>query len=170
MRLGTIRISATRGSLEQRLSDEASSLLAARVLNMADEIADDIDMLDIVVGDFYASEFILDRDHQFESVEPIGPEIVSEVRFIRDKFEIHAKMLGNESADIVGGKDFSQSRYWLTRSQATDGHDKAPRFVQLFPYPIRQSAPECGAGLRSPWTVAKASLFRSLLADLNGRN
>jgi len=39
-------------------------------------------------------------------------------------------MLGNESADIVGGKDFSQSRYWLTRSQATDGHDKAPRFVQ----------------------------------------
>jgi hypothetical protein len=90
MRLGTIRISATRGSLEQRLSDEASSLLAARVLNMADEIADDIDMLDIVVGDFYASEFILDRDHQFESVEPIGPEIVSEVRFIRDKFEIHA--------------------------------------------------------------------------------
>ena len=88
MRLGTIRISATRGSLEQRLSDEASSLLAARVLNMADEIADDIDMF--VVGEFYASEFILDRDHQFESVEPIGPEIVSEVRFIRDKFEIHA--------------------------------------------------------------------------------
>src|SRR5215471_14163961 len=36
-------------------------------------------------------------------------------------------MVGNESANTIGGKGFSHSRCLLTRFQAGDGHDKAPK-------------------------------------------
>ena len=42
-------------------------------------------------------------------VEPIGAQIICEVRFIRDTTDAYAKMVGNESADVVGGKDFFDS-------------------------------------------------------------
>jgi len=63
-------------------------------------------LLDIVVRDFHASEFGLNRLHQLNAVEEIGSEIVREVRLACDKLEVNAKLFCNESADIVDGKNF----------------------------------------------------------------
>src|SRR5262249_62071191 len=52
------------------------------------------------------------------------------MRFIRHTFDVDAKLVGNEIADIIGGKDFSHSRCLWTRSQAGDAHDKAPESVE----------------------------------------
>src|SRR5262249_7199560 len=49
------------------------------------------------------------------------------MRFIRHTFDVDAELVGNESADIIRGKDFSRSRCLLTPFQAGNGHDKAPR-------------------------------------------
>src|SRR5262245_40094220 len=65
----------------------------------ADEIADGFDPIDDIVPDFNA-EPIFDHDHQFEAVEPVGPEILAEVCFIRDALGVYAQMLGNEVADL----------------------------------------------------------------------
>src|SRR6516165_2517396 len=53
-------------------------------------------------------------------------------------------MVGNESADTIGGKDFSCSRCLLTRFQAGDGHDKAPESVKHRQWTMK-SAPQCGS-------------------------
>jgi hypothetical protein len=45
------------------------------------------------------------------------------VRFIRDTTYAYAKVVGNESADVVGGADFFESCGLFTRCQATDHHE-----------------------------------------------
>jgi hypothetical protein len=126
-------------SLERHFNDAALSPLVAYAFDVADQIADDIYPVDIVIRDFHIDELILDHDHQFQTVEPIGPQIISEVCFIRYTFDVDAQMVGNESADIFGGKAFFHGRCSSTRCQATDGHDKPP--VSLKDLGIRPSNP-----------------------------
>jgi len=83
-------------------------------------------LLDIVVRDFHAREFVFNRQHQLNAVEEIGSEIVREMRLACDKLEVNAKLFCNESADIIDGKTFRQRRRLLKRCQATDSHDEAP--------------------------------------------
>jgi len=52
-------------------------------------------------------------------------------------------LVGNESADIIGGEDFSRSRCLLTPFQAGDGHDKAPESVKHRQWTMK-SAPQYG--------------------------
>jgi hypothetical protein len=49
--------------------------------DVADEIADDFDLIGIVVRNLHASECIFDQYHQLEVIVTIHPEF-SEVRFI----------------------------------------------------------------------------------------
>jgi hypothetical protein len=77
-------------SLERRLNDVASSPLIAHAFDMADQVADDIYLVDIAIGDFHVGKLVLDHDHQFQPVEPVGPQIISEVRFIRDTLDVDA--------------------------------------------------------------------------------
>src|SRR5215813_78764 len=67
------------------------------------------------------------------------------MRFVRHTFDVDAQLVGNESADIIGGKDFSRSRCLLTPFQARDGHDKAPESVKHRQWTMK-SAPQCGSG------------------------
>jgi hypothetical protein len=52
-----------------------------RALNIADEIADD---LDVSFRNFNAGKFIFDQHHQLELIEPVEAEIVTEVGLICD--------------------------------------------------------------------------------------
>jgi len=56
-------------------------------LNEADEIADSFHPISDIVCDFDA-ELIFNHDHQFEAVEPVGPEISAKVCLIGDELEI----------------------------------------------------------------------------------
>ena len=78
-------------------------------LDVTKQIADHLDLVGLVIGDFHPDELILDCDHQFNTVEPVGSEIIGEVRFIRDPFEVDAQMRSNESTDLAGGKTFFQA-------------------------------------------------------------
>ena len=89
-------------------------------LNIADEIADDFDLVDLVIRNFQAGELIFDRDHQFKTIKPVGPEIIEEMRFIRHTFDLDAQMLGNERANVAGGKVAFHSGWSL------NGHDEVP--------------------------------------------
>jgi hypothetical protein len=71
------------------------------LFNAPDEICNHVHLLHVVVRDFYARELVFDRDHQFNPIEPVGPEIVSEVRVIRDPFDLDPQMLGDERADLA---------------------------------------------------------------------
>jgi hypothetical protein len=62
-----------RPSLERPRDDAALSPLTARAFDVVDQIADDIDPVDIVIRDFHIDELIFDDDHQFQTIEPIGP-------------------------------------------------------------------------------------------------
>jgi len=58
--------------------------------NEADEIADGNYLVGDVVPDLRAGELIFDYYHQFETIKPVGPEIVDEACFIRDLFSVYA--------------------------------------------------------------------------------
>ncbi len=70
---------ATSPDIEQRLSMRMISSIQFELklwpgaLNVADEIADDFDPVDLVIGNFQAGELIFDRNHQFKTIKPIGP-------------------------------------------------------------------------------------------------
>ncbi len=92
---------ATSPDIEQLLSMRMISSIRLELklwpgsLNIADEIADDFDLVDLVIRNFQAGELIFDRDHQFKTIKPVGPEIIKEMRFIRHTFDLDAQMLGN---------------------------------------------------------------------------
>jgi hypothetical protein len=92
--------------------------------NVVDQIADDLDLVDLIVGDFHAREF-LDQDHQFKTVEPVSPEIVAEMSVICDTFDMDIQMFGDERAQFVDVKALMPSRCSLNCPQAADRHGKA---------------------------------------------
>ena len=65
---------------------------------MPDEIADDAHLIGFIIRNFHVFELIFDHDHQFEAIEPVGAEIIGEVRFLRDPLDVDAQMLCNERA------------------------------------------------------------------------
>jgi hypothetical protein len=90
--------------------DRSGALIAGRyrscpltggLFDAPDEICHHVHLIHIVVRDFHAHELVFDRDHQFNAIEPVGPEIVGEVRVIRDTFDRHPQMLGNERTDLA---------------------------------------------------------------------
>ena len=95
--------------------------------NVAYEVADGVNLIEIVIRDFHANEPIFDHDHQFQAVEPVGAEVISEVRFLCDTLDVDAELLGNQSADC-GGKAFPRS---LSRCQVIDGHDNTPQSERI---------------------------------------
>jgi hypothetical protein len=90
--------------------------------DVADEIANEFELIGIVIRDFHTNEMIFDKYHQLDAVEPVGPEIVSKVRFIRDPLDIDIQVVGNESAD----RDFKAffNCHSLLSGQAIEGHDE----------------------------------------------
>jgi hypothetical protein len=84
------------------------------ILNVADQIADDFHLIGIIVRDFHAGELIFDQHHQFKTIEPVSPKIVTEVRFIRDMLDIDLQMLGNKRADLIAFKTFFAGRRSLS--------------------------------------------------------
>jgi hypothetical protein len=90
--------------------------LGHHALDVADEIADGAYLIGIVIADFHLDEPILDREHQFDPVEPVGSEIVAEVRLVRDAGNVDSELLGNEGADLAGVKAVVRRRCGLTRS------------------------------------------------------
>jgi hypothetical protein len=75
--------------------------LTGALFDAPDEIRDYVHPIHIVVRDFHAHELVFDSDHQFNAIEPVGSEIVGEVRVIRDTFDRHPQMLGNERTDLA---------------------------------------------------------------------
>src|SRR5215467_13564028 len=117
----------------------------------ADEIADGFDPVD----DFNA-EPIFDHDHQFEPVEPVGPEILAEVRFIRDAFGVYPQMLGNEVADLDGNVFVHGPYFRYATDTGTHGqlriaaHQPRQRSMQICPSAgLAQKFSECGIGVTS---------------------
>ncbi len=94
-----------------------SSLLASADprFNVADEISDDLDPVRIIIRDLQPAELVLDHDHQFKKIKPVGPEIFNEMRVVGDTFDVHGQVLGNESADPNGIKAVFRSRCSLHR-------------------------------------------------------
>src|SRR6516225_1216535 len=91
------------------------------------------------------------------------------MRFIRYTFDVDAELVGNESADIIRGKDFSRSRCLLTPFQAGDGHDKAPESVKHWQWTMK-SAPQYGLGRScSPTYSCYASTNRQSRQATTGR-
>jgi hypothetical protein len=60
-----------------------------RTSSRVSKIADNFDPVHSDVRKFYAREFFLDQDQQFELIEGIKIKIVPEVRFIRYLFDIN---------------------------------------------------------------------------------
>ena len=57
------------------------------ILDVLDEIANNFDLIGIVIRDLDVKEFIFDQYHQLQTIEPVDPEIVTEVRFIYNPLE-----------------------------------------------------------------------------------
>jgi len=70
-------------------------------LDEADKIADSLHPINGIVRDF-DPELIFNRHHQFEAIEPIGPEISEKMRLVRHTFEVDVQTLGDEIADLGG--------------------------------------------------------------------
>jgi hypothetical protein len=66
-----------------------NSLFIFRDFDVADEIADDFDLIGIVVRNLHADKCIFDQYHQFEAIEAVDAELVTEVRFICNSFGIN---------------------------------------------------------------------------------
>lgn len=109
-----------------------------RIVNVADEIANDFNLIGVSVHDFHASKLIFYQYQQFQTIKPVGPQIVTEVRLVRDTPDIDAEMRGNKRADLVDFDAFA-SGCSLSHAQASEGHD-APRFVER-PHSIKQIRP-----------------------------
>ena len=78
-----------------------ASPTASSKFNVANEIAHELYPI-AFVHYFYVCEFFLDeQDHQFNNVEPVESEIISEVRVNTDRVNIDCQMLSNESADLI---------------------------------------------------------------------
>ena len=81
--------------------------------DVLDKIADELDLIDIVIKQFNAGRFF-DRDHQLKSLQPIKSEILHEVRLIRDAGGIDPQLIRDERADAADAdsSDTPDQSYW----------------------------------------------------------
>ena len=91
---------------------------------MADEISDRTDLIGFIVGDFHAKS-ILDSDHQFETIEPGGPEIFGEVRVVDHVLDRDPQVLGDDLGFPGGNAVFHNRRSVLPKT-SLHGHDEPP--------------------------------------------
>jgi len=119
------------------------ALARPRTFNVAHEIAHDFDLMSVVGRDFNVSELIFDEQQQFQTIEPVGPEIVTEVRFVRDASDVNVEMPGNERANFADCQAVL-TRYPLREAQAAEDHDKPPESLSGGDS-IKQSVPHCDA-------------------------
>jgi hypothetical protein len=119
------------------------ALARPRTFDVTHEIAHDFDLMRVIGRDFNVSELIFDEKQQFQTIEPVGPEIVTEVRFVRDASDVNVEVLGNERANFADCQAFL-TRYSLREAQAAEDHDKPPESLSGRDS-IKQSVPHCDA-------------------------
>jgi len=119
------------------------ALARPRTFNVANEIANDFDLIGVIDRNFNVSELIFDQYQQFQPIKPVGPEIVTEVRFVRDATDVNVEMLGNKRANFAYFQAFP-TRYTLSEAQAAEDHDKPPESLSAGDS-IKQSVPQCDA-------------------------
>jgi hypothetical protein len=117
-----------------------------RAFNEADKVADSQHLVSDVVRDLDAGELIFDRYHQFETIEPVGPEIIGEVCFIRNTVSGYPQTIGNQVADLGGN---APARRYCSLWQGMDGHGKSPDSSDA-PHRIKQSVRQCGISENFP--------------------
>jgi hypothetical protein len=105
---------------------EKSEATMTHAFDVPNEIADCHYLRDIVIADFHSGEVILDHYHQLKAIEPVGSEIVSEVSFIRDTFQVDGKILRNESANFVGDGASLRNGWSCFGCQGNGGHRSSP--------------------------------------------
>jgi hypothetical protein len=90
-------IDVTQVARQQTTGSEFSQFFQSPfiILNVSHEIADNFDLIGIVIRDLDAREFIFDQYHQLQTIEPADAEIVTEVRFIYNPFGINTQILAN---------------------------------------------------------------------------
>ena len=79
--------------------------------DVADEIADHLDLVGIVLRELQTGESVFDHDHQFKMIQPVGSEIINEVRVVRNTFDVRVQMLGNKGPDLRDVKASVRSWY-----------------------------------------------------------
>ena len=77
----------------------ASGSMEQLSFEKVDEVADGLDPLDHIIGNFHP-KLIFDGDHQFETIKPVQPEIFTQKCFTRDIFGVYANTLRNEVAKL----------------------------------------------------------------------
>ena len=73
---------------------------APRIFNVTNEVADDFNLISVVT-DFNVSELIFDQYQQFQTIKPTGPEVVTEVCFVRDAIYVDIEKLGHKCANFA---------------------------------------------------------------------
>jgi hypothetical protein len=72
------------------------------VFDSAHEITDGLDLVRDHIRDLEARNPIFYRDHYFEAIKPIGAEIITKARVIRQTIRIDPKMPGYDFANLDG--------------------------------------------------------------------
>src|SRR5260370_40791725 len=76
--------------------------------NVADKITNKFYLI-CFVRNIHVCEFLFKQDRQFNNIDQVEPEIISEVRGSADRFDIEPEMLGNKSADLACKRSFFQA-------------------------------------------------------------
>ena len=66
----------------------------------ANEIADDLNLIGVVIHDFDVGEQIFDQRQQFETIKPVGPKVMAQVRIVRNATEVDTKLLGDKRTNL----------------------------------------------------------------------
>ena len=115
----------------------------SHILNVANEIANGFDLVGVVIRKLHTSKLIFDQDEQFQTIKPVGMQIVAEVGFIGYTLDIDAEMFGNKRADLADLNTITAACL-LSEAQAIEGHGQPPNQLSA-PHPIKERAPQCGA-------------------------
>jgi len=75
-----------------------SGVFLATAFDNAHEITNSVDVVDHDLIDLDADDLIFNRNHQFETIEPVGPKVIAEARFVCQTIGINSKMSGNDLA------------------------------------------------------------------------
>src|SRR5262249_40464007 len=97
-------------------------LILLRDHDIADEVADEFDLLDIVIQQFNAGAFF-NKNHQLHALQPIKPEILQDVRLIPDARGMNSELIRDQRADAAGADGFRLEPNTL----CADPHGSAPR-------------------------------------------
>ena len=72
-----------------------------RILNIADKIANGFKPIRVIIHEFQARKLVFNQYQQFQTIKPVGPQIVPKAGFIGDTPDIDAEMPGNKRPDLV---------------------------------------------------------------------